>query len=666
MTILSASTFISLSLCVVGCLPEPESDVGNDAGESTAPAATSEPIDAVAMTALGASPQTAQVLRRMHDPNGTSHVHVRQLVKGVPVWEGEAIVHIAPDGTTQLTDARAPAFDIDPTPAITSARAEEVARIDCSACKAIEATDLWIVRDDRPRLAWRVQLAGTQAGRTVAPIVFVDARDGSVVRSWDNVQTATGNTQYDGTQTIPSFAYNGRYWLEDNTYNLGIYDVAGGKEGDTVAHVASNTNVFPGDYAQAMFSLRNASEYFYTTHGRLNPDGAGGPGVIDSIDHSRSRLAAVINAVLDNGDGTFTGANAAWINHHLLLGKGATGFGDFTSLDMVGHELTHGYIEYTAGLNYSNESGALNESFADVFGSMAERYRKGESSNTWKFGEDIKSGGLRSLASPTSDGISPDHYSIRLIGSPDHGWVHENSGIGNKAFYLAAVGGSHRLGGTMTGIGADRAAKIWFLALTAYMTGGAQFADAKGATQAAAENLYGYHSPEWNAVANAWGLCGVGIVSNDAFANGSFETGDEWALSGTAGIVTGTAQSGSRYLRIGTGTSTSGRATQDFAIDPMAHSATLSYYVQVSSSDTATTANDRMSVDLVDADSGVLLKHAGTWSNLDRGTSAWQSSGVIDVVDLRGRTVRVVISAVNDAVGLTTFRLDNMRFTSAR
>src|SRR5262249_34099981 len=103
----------------------------------------------------------------------------------------------------------------------------------------------------------------------------------------------------------------------------------------------------------------------------------------------------------------------------------------------------------------------------------------------------------------------PDHYSERYTGTQDNGGVHINSGISNFAFYLVAKGGTHHRGGTMTGIGADAAAKIWYAALTRYMTSSTNFKGARTATLNAAAALFGANSAQQRAVANAWTLVGV-------------------------------------------------------------------------------------------------------------------------------------------------------------
>jgi thermolysin len=103
----------------------------------------------------------------------------------------------------------------------------------------------------------------------------------------------------------------------------------------------------------------------------------------------------------------------------------------------------------------------------------------------------------------------PDHYSEKYTGTGDNGGVHINSGIANKAFYLLAKGGAHHLGGSMTGIGADDAAKIWYLAMANYMTSSTNFAGARTATRNAAAALFGSGSAKHTAVGTAWSLCGV-------------------------------------------------------------------------------------------------------------------------------------------------------------
>jgi thermolysin len=200
-------------------------------------------------------------------------------------------------------------------------------------------------------------------------------------------------------------------------------------------------------------------------------------------------------------------------------------FSPLVTLDICGHEMQHGVTSRTANLTYSGESGALNESWSDVFGAMVELYARGgqETTTTWWIGEDARTPGtagdaLRYMDTPHRAGNygytaddDPDHYTERYTGTSDNGGVHINSGIPNHVFYLVAKGGNHAHipGPFVTGIGADKAAKIWYKALITYMTSSTNFAGARTATLNAATALYGAGSAEYNAVADAWTACGV-------------------------------------------------------------------------------------------------------------------------------------------------------------
>ena len=185
-------------------------------------------------------------------------------------------------------------------------------------------------------------------------------------------------------------------------------------------------------------------------------------------------------------------------------GDGTT-FTPLTTIDICGHEMTHGVTERSANLTYSNESGALNEATSDIFGSMVELYADGGvvSADTWKIGEDAYTPGtsgdaLRSMSNPNSLG-DPDHYSLRYTGTADSGGVHTNSSIVNHAFYLMAAGGTNRVSGVaVTGVGTTAMEKIWYRALTSYLTSSTNFASARTATINAANDLYGSTSAQYN------------------------------------------------------------------------------------------------------------------------------------------------------------------------
>jgi len=181
---------------------------------------------------------------------------------------------------------------------------------------------------------------------------------------------------------------------------------------------------------------------------------------------------------------------------------------------VVGHELTHGVTEYTSGLIYQGESGALNEAFSDVMGASVEFFFQSGRAD-WLMAEDIaipEAGIARSLEDPRRFG-DPDHYSRRYTGSEDNGGVHFNSTIASHAFYLAVQGGTNRTSGRgVQGVGFDnreQIEKVFYRAFVFLMPPNATFAVARQATLQAATDLYGGSSPAFRAVSQAWDAVGV-------------------------------------------------------------------------------------------------------------------------------------------------------------
>lgn len=219
--------------------------------------------------------------------------------------------------------------------------------------------------------------------------------------------------------------------------------------------------------------------------------------------------------------------NAGWNGEQMLYGDGdGIEFGSFAGgLDIAGHEMTHGVIEHTVNLIYENESGAINESIADILGNFAEMYATGEVE--WDLGEDNTTpnipgdGGLRSMSDPASKSVStkympsgryPDTYQDRYQGELDNGGVHINSGINNKAAYLITAGGTNN-GVDITGIGRTKAEKIYYRALTLYLTPTSGFKEMREAAIQAARDLHpdrnGQPSAETKAVMDAYASVGV-------------------------------------------------------------------------------------------------------------------------------------------------------------
>jgi Zn-dependent metalloprotease len=216
--------------------------------------------------------------------------------------------------------------------------------------------------------------------------------------------------------------------------------------------------------------------------------------------------------------------NAFWDGSRMVFGDGdGQVFDRFTlSLSVIGHELSHGVVQYSANFVYEGQSGALNESVADVFGALVEQYAAGETADeaSWLIGvglftDQVEGDAIRSLAEPGSaydDDVlgtdpQPGHMRDYIETTDDNGGVHLNSGIPNKAFHLAAT--------TLGGFAWERAGRIWYHALTdGSLTATATFAEFAAQTIASAELLFGTGSDESAAVVAAWD--GVGVSREGA------------------------------------------------------------------------------------------------------------------------------------------------------
>jgi len=211
--------------------------------------------------------------------------------------------------------------------------------------------------------------------------------------------------------------------------------------------------------------------------------------------------------------------NAFWDGERMVFGDGdGEIFTRFTgSLSVIGHELSHGLTQFSSGLVYRDQSGALNESVSDVFGALVEQYTLGQTASeaSWLIGDGlfttaVEGVALRSMKSPGSaydDDVlgkdpQPAHFDDYIDTEDDNGGVHVNSGIPNRAFYLVAT----QLGGTAW----DRAGQIWYDTITGPgLTARANFAEFATATIEAAAVRYGPSSDEAAATASGWAAAGV-------------------------------------------------------------------------------------------------------------------------------------------------------------
>lgn len=283
-------------------------------------------------------------------------------------------------------------------------------------------------------------------------------------------------------------------------WTIDAFNTSPSKSNFNYDHVTSVNNIWNNKTAvSAHYNGGKAYEYYRNTHNRKSINGSGG------------NIVSLINVADDDGSSM---GNAFWNGQAMFYGNGDNAFQPLAKgLDVAGHEMTHGVVQSTANLEYEGESGALNESFADVFGAMIDR-------DDWKIGEDVvktsafPSGALRSLEDPHNGaafkdfnkGWQPRLVSEKYIGTEDNGGVHINSGIPNFAFFKFA-----------TAIGKDKAEKVYYRALTNYLTKSSQFVDCRIAVIKAATDLYG--ATEANAAAKAFDE--VGIVGSQG---GNYET----------------------------------------------------------------------------------------------------------------------------------------------
>lgn len=260
-------------------------------------------------------------------------------------------------------------------------------------------------------------------------------------------------------------------------------------------HLTSNNNSWNNPKAvSAHYHAQKAYDYYKNTFSRNSINGQGG------------NVLSIINVVESDGSQM---DNAFWTGSFMCYGNGNDAFTAplQKALDVSGHEMSHGVIQETANLEYLNESGALNESFADVFGAMIDR-------DDWQMGEDVTNsqyfptGALRDLSNPHNGGSSlndngwqPAHVNEIYNGNEDNGGVHINSGIPNKAFFLFANNGS---------VGKDKAEKVYYRALSQYLTKSSNFVDCRIAVVQAATDLYGGSSAEVNAAKSAFDAVGIG------------------------------------------------------------------------------------------------------------------------------------------------------------
>jgi len=444
--------------------------------------------------------------KEIRDVDGYRYLRLRQTHGGVPVEQGELTLQVAEDGAVHSVLGR-PLPDLRigtrPTLAGEAALHSALPKLVKSGQPQVHEAPRLVIHTNQagePVLTYHSVIEYQGAEGLALEDLYVDAHSGQVVSRLSRIHTGLSRSIYDGKNKCLSTGSELPGTLLFNE---------GGSTSDAIA--------------KAAYDNTGATYYFYKNFlGRDSYDGAG------------ALLKSSVHFTFSGGF-SCDGNNAAWLGspyNQMVYGDGDGKI--FTPLakamDVTAHELTHAVTNLTSDLVYSNESGALNEGMSDIFGAAAEAWKVSGGSatsnpaaitataNTWKIGEEITVAGglpgnaLRFMNNPTADAYSKDYYPERITGSSDNGGVHGNSGLANLAFYLLSQGGSHPRAKTttvVTGIGIEKAVKIFFKANTTIMTSSAKFQDARNATAQAAQSLYGACSAEWTNTHKAWDAVGV-------------------------------------------------------------------------------------------------------------------------------------------------------------
>ncbi|MEU3662865.1 M4 family metallopeptidase [Streptomyces sp. NPDC032940] len=456
----------------------------------------------------------------VRDVDGTVHTRYERTYAGLPVLGGDLIVHQAKSGAAQgVTRATNAAIKVATvTPKIAAAEAEQQAlgaAKDAGSSKTAAGSAprkvIWAA-DGKPVLAYETVVGGLQDDGTPNELhVITDAATGAKLHEYQGIETGSGKSLYSGTVTLGTYKSGSTYQLYDTargghkTYNLARKTSGTGTlftDADDVwgTGTASSSSTDQTAAVDAAYGAQVTWDFYKNTFGR--------------------------NGIKNDGKAAYSRVhygnqyvNAFWSDSCFCMTYG-DGYGNtspLTSLDVAGHEMSHGVTSNTAGLNYSGESGGLNEATSDIFGTGVEYYAANSADKgDYLIGEKIDINGdgtpLRYMDKPSKDGASKDYWSSTL-GSVD---VHYSSGPANHFFFLLAEGSGAKTidgvsynsptynGSTVTGIGRAKALQIWYKALTTYMTSTTNYKAARTATLNAASALYGSTSTEYKAVAAAW------------------------------------------------------------------------------------------------------------------------------------------------------------------
>ncbi|TKD69207.1 M4 family metallopeptidase [Pseudalkalibacillus hwajinpoensis] len=464
-----------------------------------------------------------KVDKSVKDEIGMTHVRFNQTKNGIPVEGAEVIVHYnANDEVTVVNgvyNTQIEESELDTTPAVSSEKALEAATSSVNAPNKLDqlpTSELVIYPfEGQNHLAYKVNVnfLGDEPGNW---FVFVDAQSGNVIDKYNAIMDANQfKTQHgSGTGVLGDHRLlhitKSKAENEGTTFQLADFSHEGlegiltydySNENGEINLFSNKSASFKSDYdrpaVDAHYNSEQVYDYYLDEHGRNSLDDNGMP--IQSVVHFGENYN-----------------NAFWTGKYMVYGDGD---GEFfiplsASLDVAAHEMTHGVTSNSANLIYKFQSGALNEAFSDIFGALID-------DSDWEIGEDIMAPdavangreSLRSLSDPSKypvgskyapygngEGMYPSHMDefYDLPGNLDNGGVHINSSIINHAAYLTAQD-----------IGREKLGKIYYRALTQYLTPTSDFSNARQAIIQSAVDLYGEGSSEVEAATGGFDSVGI-------------------------------------------------------------------------------------------------------------------------------------------------------------
>lgn len=450
------------------------------------------------------------------DVDGTEHVRFDRTYNGLPVIGGDLVVHSRNGQFKSASITQQAALNLSTRPAIKADEAIVSAGAEFGSNFAGSPDALLAIYArgrGAARLAWRVRLYNQNADMTYV----VDALNGKILERWSNLHTSaasgTARTLYSGSVPLVTNSIAGGYELRDPSRG-GLFTIDGSNS-RTAGQVYKDSDNNWGNYATSDAATAAVDAQY---------------GASVTWDYYKAILGR--NGIANNGKGSYSRvhygrrySNAYWSDACFCMTYGdgdGVAIGPLVSLDITGHEMSHGVNSHTANLIYSGESGGLNEANSDILGAMVEFHANNpQDTPDYMIGEETilanvpgsaNQQALRFMFNPSADGRSPNCYASNL-GSLD---VHYSSGVGNFFFYLLAEGTTAKTfsgvnhapktcnGAMFAGIGREKAAKIWYRALSVYFTSSTGYAGARVATIQAAKDLYGTASAEATAVARAW------------------------------------------------------------------------------------------------------------------------------------------------------------------